>query len=249
MNEGDEGDEQTEFIPATSKRTKHPLVRSGPTSHRQSAQKQSTGSPKVTTISTVKSRKQTITESTVSHSLTGVPTGPLANESSSPDSVTAAIAVTLTLAPIITTNTDATPSFIEPDIEDNSLLAPIGGQPICEDVTPTESRLGQFEVDSEIARIIALEERTSLEKSDDHEQTTPLTVIPAQKANAQPGKDFIKKQNNQTRKQSSQPALTGIQPDPPEAQLPVSTSTDHEAQDQTPRYQRIEIEIQAQGQK
>ena len=294
MNEGDEGDEQTEFIPASSKRTKHPPVRSGPTSHRQSAQKQSTESPKVTTISTVKSRKQTITESTVNHPLTGVPAGPVAKESSSPDGVTAAIAVTLMLAPTITTNTDARtsttgvkdaflgvpvtddlllpdlvaskepaestqdivstedeqkavdallslssvcdlpPSFIEPDIEDNSLLVPIGGQAICEDVAPTESRLGQVEVDSEIARMIALEKRTSLEKSDDHEQTTPLTGVPAQKPNEQPGIDFITKQQNQTRNQSSQPALTGVQPDPPEAQPPVSTPTDHESQNQTP---------------
>ena len=82
--------------------------------------------------------------------------------------------------------------------------------------------------------MIALEERTSLEKSDDHEQTTPLTGVPAQKPNEQPGKDFITKQQNQTCNQSSQPALTGVQPDPPEAQLPVSTPTDHEAQDQTP---------------
>ena len=127
-----------------------------------------------------------------------------------------------------------TQSFIEPDIEDNSLLAPIGGQPICEDIAPTESRLGQVEVDSEIARMIALEERTSLEKPDDLQQTTPLTGIPAQKTKAQPGKDLIKKQNNQTRKQLSQPALIGVQPDPPDAQLPVSMSTDHEAQDPTP---------------
>ena len=42
------------------------------------------------------------------------------------------------------------PSVIEPDIEDNSLLVPIGGQAICEDVAPTESRLGQVEVDNEI---------------------------------------------------------------------------------------------------
>ena len=242
----------------------------------------------------MKSRKQTITESTVNHPLTGVPAGPVVKESASPDGVTAEIAVTLTLAPTITTNTDARtsttgikdaflgvpitddlllpdlvaskepaestqdifstedeqkavdallslssvcdlpPSFIEPDIEDNSLLVPIGGQAICEDVAPTESRLGQVEVDSEIARMIALEERTSLEKSDDHEQTTPLTGVPAQKPNEQPGIDFITKQQNQTRNQSSQPALTGVQPDPPEAQLPVSMPTDHESQNQTP---------------
>ena len=298
LNEGDEGDEQTEFIPAPSKRTKHPPVRSGPTPHRQSAQKQPTESPKVTTLSTVKSRKQTITESTVNHPLTGVSAGPMAKESSSPGGVTAAIAVTLTLAPTITTNTDARtsttgikdvflgvpetddqllpdlvaskepakstqdivstedeqkavdallslssvcdlpPSLIEPDIEDNSLLVPIGGQAICEDVAPTESRLGQVEVDSEIAGIIALEECTSLEKSDDHEQTTPLTGVPAQKPNEQPGKDLTTEQQNQTRNQSPQPALTGVQPDPPEAQPPVSTPTDHEAQDQTPPVSR-----------
>ena len=69
---------------------------------------------------------------------------------------------------------DLPPSAIEPNIEDNSLLVPIGGQAICEDVAPTESRLGQVEVDSEIARMIALEEHTSLEKSDNHEQTIPL---------------------------------------------------------------------------
>ena len=111
MNEGDEGDEQMEFIPASSKRTEHPPVQSGPTSHRQSAQKQPTKSPKVTTLSTVKSRKQTTTESTVNHPLTGVPAGPVAKESSSPDGVTAAIAVTLMLASTITTNTDARTSM------------------------------------------------------------------------------------------------------------------------------------------
>ena len=107
MKEGDEGDEQTELIPTSSKRTKHPPVRSGPTFHRQSTQKQSTESPKVTTISTVKSRKHTITKSKVNHPLTGVPAGPAAKESSSPDSVNAEIADTPTLAPTITTNIDA----------------------------------------------------------------------------------------------------------------------------------------------
>ena len=292
MNEGDEGDEQTESIPASSKRTNHPPVRSGPTSHRQSTQKQSTESPKVTTISTVKSRKRTITEYTVNHPLTGVPAGPVAKESSLPDGVTTATAITLTLSPTITTNIDTRtsmtgvkdaflgvtddlslpdlvaskepaeltqdivstedeqkavdallslssvcglpPSFIEPDIEDNSLLVPIGGQAICEDVAPLESRLGQVEVDSEIARMIALEERTSPEKFDDHEQTTPLTGVPAQKLNEQPGNDFITKKQNPTHNQSTQPALSGVQPDPPEAQPSVSMPTDHEAQDPTP---------------
>ena len=129
---------------------------------------------------------------------------------------------------------DLPPSAIEPDIEDNSLLVPIGGQAICEDVAPTESRLGQVEVDSEIARMIALEEHTSLEKSDDHEQTTPLTGVPAIKPNEQPGKVYITQQLDQTHAQSSQLALTGVQPDPSEAQPSVSVPADHEIQDQFP---------------
>ena len=292
LNEGDEGDEQTEFIPAPPKRTKHAPVRSGPTSHRQIAQKQPTESPKVTTLSTVKIRKQPVTESTVNHTLTGIPAGPVAKESSSPDGFTASIAATPMLAPTITMNTDARtsmigvedvflgvpetdlllpdlvaskepaestqdivstedeqkavdallslssmcdlpPSSMEPDTEDNSLLVPIGGLAICEDVAPTESRLGQVEVDKEIAHMIALEEHKSLEKSDDYEQTTTLTSVPAQKPNEQPGKDLITEQQSQTRNRSSKPALTGVQPYPPEAQLPVSLPTDHEAQDQT----------------
>ena len=178
----------------------------------------------------------------------------MAKESSLSHGATTATAITLTLSPTITTNTDARTSttgvkdaFLgvtddlllpdlvtskepaeptqdifstedeenavdallslssvcgfppsEPDIEDNSLLVPIGGQAICEDVAPTESRLGQVEVDSEIARMITLEECTSPEKFDDHEQTTTLTGIPAQKLSAQPGNDFITKKRNPT---------------------------------------------------
>ena len=76
---------------------------------------------------------------------------------------------------------DLPSSSMVPDTEDNSLLVPIGGRAICEDVTPTESRLGQVEVDSEIAHMIALEEHKSLEKPNDYEQTTTLTGVPAQK--------------------------------------------------------------------
>ena len=50
----------------------------------------------------------------------------------------------------------------------------------------------------------------------------------------QPGIDFITKEKTPTRNQSTQPALSGVQPDPPEAQPSVSTPTDHEAQDPTP---------------
>ena len=43
-------------------------------------------------------------------------------------------------------------------LEDNALLAPIGGNVICEDAAPAESMLGQVEVDNQIARLIAQEE-------------------------------------------------------------------------------------------
>ena len=127
---------------------------------------------------------------------------------------------------------DLPPSTIDPDTEDNSLLVPIGGQAICEDVAPTESRLGQIEVDNEIARMIALEEHVSLEKSDNHDLTTPLIGVPAQKSNEQPKKDSSTEQLDQTRIQSKQTALTGVQPDPPAAQSSVPTTADCETQDQ-----------------
>ena len=55
-------------------------------------------------------------------------------------------------------------SSIDPDygLEDNALLAPIGGQVVCDDVAPTESRLGQLEVDNQIAQFIAQEEHDKL---------------------------------------------------------------------------------------
>ena len=81
----------------------------------------------------------------------------------------------------VSTNMDT-----EFDPDDNSMLVPIGGQAICEDVAPTESRLGQLELDSEIAGMIALEEHTKLEKSDSCMQSsTSLTGVPDQKDSAQ----------------------------------------------------------------
>ena len=100
--------------------------------------------------------------------------------------------------------------------EDNSMLVPIGGQAICEDIAPTESRLGQLEVDSEIARMIALEEHTNLEMSDSCKQPTSLIGIPDQKVSAQPSKDSSTVQSDQSSTQSN--ALLGVPSDSPEAQ-------------------------------
>ena len=305
LNEGDEGDYQTELTPVSPKRTKHTPVRSGPMPHRQSAQKQSTESPKVTTLSTVGSKKQMAAkpvESKVNQPLKGIPVGSASKESSLPDRVTPVVPATITRASTITSNTDVTssivikdaflgvpetedlllpdlvlgkeppiedqtlydpvgtsqdfastedeqnavdallslsnmcdppPSMTEPDTEDNSLLVPIGGQSIYEDIAPTESRLGQVDVDSEIAHMIALEEHASLEKSDDPQLKT-LTGVPAQKANEQPEQDITKEQLDQIRTRSTQSALTGIQPDPAAAQLSVPTTADGELHDQSP---------------
>ena len=66
------------------------------------------------------------------------------------------------------------------EIDDNALLVPIGGQAICDDIAPTESRLGQVEVDNEIARLIDAEEQANVNTS-----TTHTPVLRAQDVNAE----------------------------------------------------------------
>ena len=106
--------------------------------------------------------------------------------------------------------------------EDNSRLVPIGGQAICEDIALTESRLGQLEVDSEITRMIALEEHTNLEMSDSCKQPTSLIGVPDQKVSAQPSKDSSTVRSDQPTTQSD--ILIGIPLNSPEAQ-PVEDPT------------------------
>ena len=133
-----------ELRPVSPKRFKHTPTRSGPTPHRQIAQKQSTESPKVTTLSTVKSRKQTtaakLTESTSNQSLIGVPAGAAAKESLSSDGVTPTVPGTLT--PTITTSTDViTSTTVVKDAflgvpETDDLLLPdlvVSNEPTAED--------------------------------------------------------------------------------------------------------------------
>ena len=244
LNDGDEGDEQTESRPTSPKRLKYTPTRSGPTPQRQLAQKQSIESPKVTTLSAVKCKKQTKeskqANSTSTQPLVGVPAA--TNEPTDGDTHTSST----TQGPITTTtNTDttistkvvkdaflgipetedlllpdlvasnvtindnqqdplkpthdlpgtedeqnavdallslSTPSFaIEPDDEDNSLLVPIGGPAICEDVAPTASRLRQVQVDSEIARMMAIEEHRCFEKSNDQELSINSTDLSSSK--------------------------------------------------------------------
>ena len=246
-----EGEEDLDSIPVSPKKIKHIPVRSGPTLHRQSVQKQVTESPLVMTLSTVKSKKSTEEEPTkimqttatddslvsiqdvmssnlvANEKLIGVPDSatltatteiPTTSTSSCIPTSTVGVKDTFlgvsevddlflpdlgfsnepTIVDVLNQNLNANieptqdiastedeqdavdallslsnvceiPPSANTDIdtelrpEDNSMLVPIRGQAICEDIAPTESRLGQLEVDSEIARMIALEEHTNLE--------------------------------------------------------------------------------------
>ena len=249
-----EGEEDLDSTPVSAKKIKHVPVHSGPTPHRQSAQKQVTESPLVMTLSTVKSKKlkkeepmkttqttatddqlvgiqdgvssnlaanktligvpdnatltatteipTTSTSSCVPSSTVGVkdaflgvselddlllpdlgfsnepttvdvlnqnlninaePTQDLASTEDEQDAVDALLSLSNVREIPASTNTD-----IDTEVgpEDNTRLVPIRGQAICEDIALTESRLGQLELDSGIARMIALEEHTNLEMSD-----------------------------------------------------------------------------------
>ena len=272
LNDGEEDLDSTPVPP--QKKTKHAPIRSGPMPHRQSAQKQITESPVITTRSAVKSKKMTTEEPVKNRQITalddlllGVQDGVSSNLSANEELIGVSDSAKLTatteipsscvptstvgvndaflgvsevddsflpdlgfskeptttdlinqdlntnvepiqdiastedeqdavdallslsnvreLPPSVSTNID---TEFNPD--DNSMLVPIGGQAICEDVAPTESRLGQLEVDSEIARMIALEEQTKLEKSDSCMQSsTSLTGVLDQKDSAQLSKD------------------------------------------------------------
>ena len=308
-----EGEEDLDSTPVPPKRIKHVPVRSEPTLHRQSAQKQVTESPVVTTLSTVKSKKSTeeqpakITQTaTTDDSLFGIQDGVSSNLAANvkligiPDSATLTatteILTTSTSSCVPTSTVGINDAFLGvsevddlflPDLgfsnepttvdvlnqnlnanveltqdiastedeqdavdallslsnvreippsantdidtefgpEDNSMLVPIGGQAICEDIAPTESRLGQLEVDSEIARMIVLEEHTNLEKSDSCKQPTPLIGVPDQNVSAQPSKDSPIVQSDQPSTQSN--ALLGVPLDPPKAQPAEDATLTH----------------------
>ena len=258
-----EGDEQIELPPASPKRVKHIPTRSGPTPHRQNAQKQVTENPRVTTLSTVKRKKETSvknTQSATNQPLIGVPIAKVSSNTATdatdslttmlPSSTSASVSTTMTgtkdaflgvpetddlFLPDLVFSGDATtgntgsqrrnvaaapiqdvastddeqhavdallslsnvcdipPSSgidTELDIDDNALLVPIGGQAVCDDAAPTESRLGQIDVDNEIARIIATEESTEPEKPNSNHQTTPLIGVRDQRSTMESAEDL-----------------------------------------------------------
>ena len=61
-------------------------------------------------------------------------------------------------------------------LDENELLAPIGGNVICEDAAPTQSRLSQVDVDNEIAQFIAQEENDK--HTEDRPSRTDLIGVP-----------------------------------------------------------------------
>ena len=242
------------------KKAKFLPVRSGPTQHRQSAQKTTTESPKVWMISTVKTKKDTDTKKdnetlvTSEETLIGVPTKSSAGENvltgntPAPDDFvpqtstvgvkdaflgvpdmdnlllpvlrfskepTTAAIINQTLDTTTEPSHDITTTGDEMDVadallslsnilsieqnpdddfelDDNSLLMPIGGQAVCEDIAPTESRLGQIEVDHEIAHIIDSKEQTSLSVQTPStsllgiQNTGPVTLEPIKSSKIQP---------------------------------------------------------------
>ena len=313
-----EGEEDLDSTPVSPKKIKHVPVHSGPMPLRQSAQKQVTESPLVTTLSTVKSKKSTeeepakiIQPTATDDSLVGVHDGVssklAANKkligvpNSATSTATIEIPTTSTSSCVPTStvgvkdvslgvsevddlflpdlgfsNEPTTADVLNQDLnanveptqyiastedeqdavdallslsnvrkippsanididtefgpEDNSMLVPIGGQAICEDIALTDSRLAQVEVDSEFACMIAMEEHTNLEMSDSCKQPTSLIGIPDQKVSAQPSKDSSTVQSDQSSTQSN--ALPGVPLDSPEAQ-PVEDPTPTHVSDDT----------------
>ena len=86
------------------------------------------------------------------------------------DAVDALLSLSTMLAP---SNSD-----FDFGLEDNALLAPIGGNVICEDVAPTESRLGQVEVDNQIAHLIAQEEHDKYTENQSKPRNSDLIGVP-----------------------------------------------------------------------
>ena len=140
------------------------------------------------------------------------PTQDIASTEDEQDAVDALLSLSNVCELPSSVGTNIDPEF---DPDDSSMLVPIGGQAMCEDVALTESRLGQLEVDSEIAHMIALEEHTKLEKSDSRmHSSTSLTGVPNQKDCAQSSKDSSNVQSDQPNAQTN--ALLGIPFDPSE---------------------------------
>ena len=88
------------------------------------------------------------------------------------------------------------------NIDDNSLLMPIGGQSTIEDVAPEPIRLGQVDVDEGIARMLAVEEQEQLEGAtkiveDSHSSLNALPGVPTRgllsisTPNTEPGTDSV----------------------------------------------------------
>ena len=138
-----EGLEEVDDIPSSPKKAKHLPGRSGPTQHRQSAQKQTTENPLVRTLSTVKSKKDTAEEketkqtakSKQSVTLIGVP--PITTTETTSTSTLAGVPPTSTNEAVPPTASVGTKDvFLGVPEMDNLLLPNLGlsNEPTIEDV-------------------------------------------------------------------------------------------------------------------
>ena len=267
-----EGFDETVENTSPTKKAKHVPVRSGPTAHRQSAQKLTTETPLVRTLSTVKSKKDTETNKESGETLIGVPPSTTAE--------TTATYSTLIGVPSTSTDETATPAtqvgvkdaflgvpemdnLLLPDLglsrdptqedvlnqmpdtelppeinttedkldaadallslssnltaglnidtdlglEDNALLVPIGGQAVCEDIAPTDSKLDQVAVDGEIARFIADDENGNLDTL-----PTPTPLLGVQNSGTLDSQVQDVDKQDTTEKSRELISLVGVQP-------------------------------------
>ena len=224
LNEGEDAVDDTPISPKRSKSASHTPGQSGPTPHRQTAQKTVTVSPRVTTISTVKQKKDAqlepnpdvligiqIARTTAVTSTSEIASTTDSNRSSLgvkdtffgvPELEDSAVLPDLGHSREITNKDilnqpteagsteeelDAVDALLSlsnvhdnlnlglEDADDNLLLMPIGGNSAIEDVAPEPLRLGQVEVDSEIAKMLPKNEQ-NVPVSGETSSTTLLGV-------------------------------------------------------------------------
>ena len=204
----------------------HTPGRSGPTPHRQTAQKTVTVNPTLTTLSTVKQKKD-VKSDLNTDALSGVQSPettaitPTSKAVDTSESNRAPLGVTDAFFGIQAfdenevlpdlgksheiTNEDVLNQPLEAgsteeeldaadtllslsnvrenlnlgfeDVEDNSLLMPIGGNSVIEDVAPEPLRLGQVEVDSEIAKMLTANEQNEPQTNDKTTGEPPLNML------------------------------------------------------------------------
>ena len=116
-------------------------------------------------------------------------------------------------------------------LEDNALLAPIGGNIICEDVAPTTSMLGQVDVDNQIARHIAQDEYDDYTAKQSESANADLIGVPPSGVS-----DIDKGTSAVTDVQlDEESSLIGVPPDPAEKNMGVGNTNKEQPAEQSER--------------